>query len=106
MQEGFNGTSDTMVFPLQCHTIEDTGKCIDKEVACINATTFPMRIIYENEICNINRNPADFTIPEEGNEYMISDQDLKFKKMIFSNGKSNLINVDGQKREFQSFLLL
>ncbi|KAI7995998.1 Protein EMBRYONIC FLOWER 1 [Camellia lanceoleosa] len=85
MQKGFNGTSDTMVFPLQCHTIENARKCIDMEAGCMNATIFPMRIIFDNEICSINRNPADFIIPEEGNEYMISDQDLKFKNKISSS---------------------
>ncbi|KAK7410367.1 hypothetical protein VNO78_01097 [Psophocarpus tetragonolobus] len=41
----------------------------------------PYKIISGNT-CMVNRNPADLTIPETGNIYMIRGEDLKFEKII------------------------
>ncbi|KAK7351477.1 hypothetical protein VNO77_10974 [Canavalia gladiata] len=42
-------------------------------------TSVPVKVIPGNS-CMVNRNPADFTIPETGNIYMIRGEDLKFEK--------------------------
>ncbi|XP_029127804.1 protein EMBRYONIC FLOWER 1 [Cajanus cajan] len=44
----------------------------------------PYKIISGNS-CMVNRNPADLTIPETGNIYMIRGEDLKFEKSIPKN---------------------
>ncbi|CAJ1973875.1 unnamed protein product [Sphenostylis stenocarpa] len=44
-------------------------------------TPLPCKIISGNT-CMVNRNPADLTIPETGNIYMIRGEDLKFEKSI------------------------
>ncbi|XP_042031866.1 uncharacterized protein LOC121778559 isoform X2 [Salvia splendens] len=50
--------------------------------------------------CTLNRNPADFSFPQVGNEFTISAKDLRPRKK--RNGlkeKSRLGNVDGRKRQ-------
>ncbi|XP_027355164.1 protein EMBRYONIC FLOWER 1 [Abrus precatorius] len=47
-------------------------------------TSMPLKIISGNS-CMVNRNPADFTIPETGNIYMIRGEDLKFEKSTLKN---------------------
>ncbi|KAK7311790.1 hypothetical protein RJT34_10148 [Clitoria ternatea] len=51
------------------------------EVNGTHETTMPFKIIPGNS-CMVNRNPADFTILETGNIYMIRGEDLKFEKSI------------------------
>ncbi|KAJ1396407.1 hypothetical protein SESBI_32626 [Sesbania bispinosa] len=51
------------------------------EVHGTRETPVPFKIISGNS-CMLNRNPADFTIPETGNIYMIRGEDLKFEKSI------------------------
>lgn len=55
---------------------------------------------YVPEICTINRNPAEFTIPEAGNEYMIESEDRRFMIVSPSGDKPLRVmaNVDGHKR--------
>uniref|UniRef100_A0A5B6ZV77 Uncharacterized protein n=1 Tax=Davidia involucrata TaxID=16924 RepID=A0A5B6ZV77_DAVIN len=98
-QKGFLGASDSVRFPLQCRTIEDSTKHIDLEARGVNGTIWSMKSISKIDICSVNRNPADFSIPEAGNKYMISGEHLKFGKKIASKDRSGLINVDGRKRQ-------
>ncbi|CAL0305655.1 unnamed protein product [Lupinus luteus] len=44
-------------------------------------TMLPVRVTLGSS-CMVNRNPADFTMPETGNVYMINGEDLKFEKII------------------------
>ncbi|KAL6957398.1 hypothetical protein U1Q18_021759 [Sarracenia purpurea var. burkii] len=101
-KKGISGASDnTMMFPMQRHIIiqdSNSTKWIDSEANFMDGTVFPTRMISKNEICSLNRNPADFSIPEAGNVYMISGKDLKFVKKISSKGESGLVNMDGRKR--------
>ncbi|TKY74568.1 EMBRYONIC FLOWER 1 [Spatholobus suberectus] len=54
------------------------------EVNGNHETSVPYKIIPGNS-CMVNRNPADLTIPETGNIYMIRGEDLKFEKSIPKN---------------------
>ncbi|XP_019414227.1 PREDICTED: protein EMBRYONIC FLOWER 1-like [Lupinus angustifolius] len=51
------------------------------EVRGTHETLLPVRVNLGNP-CMLNRNPADFTMPETGNAYMINGEDLKFEKSI------------------------
>ncbi|CAL0319235.1 unnamed protein product [Lupinus luteus] len=51
------------------------------EVRGTHETFLPVRANLGNS-CTVNRNPADFTMPETGNAYMINGEDLKFEKSI------------------------
>ncbi|XP_019415568.1 PREDICTED: protein EMBRYONIC FLOWER 1-like isoform X2 [Lupinus angustifolius] len=44
-------------------------------------TVLPVRVTLGSS-CMVNKNPADFTMPETGNVYMINGVDLKFEKII------------------------
>ncbi|CAL8992112.1 unnamed protein product [Prunus brigantina] len=46
-----------------------------------NGTMKPLNIS-KSSFCSLNRNPADFNMPEVGNGYMIRGEDLKFGKRI------------------------
>ncbi|GER32523.1 protein EMBRYONIC FLOWER 1 [Striga asiatica] len=50
------------------------------------------------EICTLNRNPADFSIPDSKNVFMISAKDLKPKKRISSKDRARPVNFDGPKK--------
>ncbi|KAK7282995.1 hypothetical protein RIF29_12169 [Crotalaria pallida] len=51
------------------------------EVRGTHETLLPVTVTLGNS-CMVNRNPADFTIPETGNTYMINGENLKFEKSI------------------------
>ncbi|XP_019413166.1 PREDICTED: protein EMBRYONIC FLOWER 1-like isoform X1 [Lupinus angustifolius] len=51
------------------------------EVPGTHETLLPVRVTLGN-ICMVNRNPADFTMPEAGNLYMLNGEDLKFEKRL------------------------
>ncbi|XVF35464.1 hypothetical protein REPUB_Repub18cG0148200 [Reevesia pubescens] len=89
------GNSDFMMFPLQLHAIESATKQ-KQEARTMSGTLFHPKSGSGNEICCINRNPADFTVPEAGNMYMIGGEDLKFGREAPSSG---LIKLAGQKRQ-------
>ncbi|KAM7257943.1 hypothetical protein ACFE04_013684 [Oxalis oulophora] len=51
----------------------------------LNTQQFPaQRDPYRQKLekCALNRNPADFSIPEAGNDYMIAGEDLKFDYLM------------------------
>ncbi|XP_048133334.1 protein EMBRYONIC FLOWER 1 isoform X2 [Rhodamnia argentea] len=62
-------------------------------------TTWPPRCSSKPGICTINRNPADFSMPEAGNIYTIGRNDLKFEKKFRFPQKSGLANLDGLKEK-------
>ncbi|CAJ2643275.1 unnamed protein product [Trifolium pratense] len=48
-------------------------------------TSMPPVKITSGISCTVNRNPAEFTVPETGNVYMIRGEDLKFEKSCPKN---------------------
>lgn len=67
------------------------------EVNGNHETSVPYKTISGNS-CMVNRNPADLTIPETGNIYMIRGEDLKFEKGIPKN-RSRLVVPYGYKQQ-------
>ncbi|KAM7276971.1 hypothetical protein ACFE04_018837 [Oxalis oulophora] len=61
-----------------------------------NATAQPPK---SSVLCTINRNPADFSIPEAGNEFMIAGEDLKLRKPMYSENRAGSVRLDGAKRK-------
>ncbi|KAK1375822.1 hypothetical protein POM88_032015 [Heracleum sosnowskyi] len=92
-QKGILGASVDVVFPLQPKALKITengmGSCQ------MHGTIRPLRDISKEEGCSVNQNPADFTIPDAGNKYMIRGGDLKFSKDYFV---SRVGGFDGQRR--------
>lgn len=98
MQKIFVGTSDPAVFPLTFHEIENATK--HKLESCnTTSTVLPPKSSSKTEICSVNRNPADFSMPEDENIYMIRGEDLKYRKSVFSENRPGLIKLDGRKRQ-------
>ncbi|KAL2543564.1 protein EMBRYONIC FLOWER 1-like [Forsythia ovata] len=81
-------------FPRQSHGDEST----DFEAPSDLLTPPPLRNRSEVEVCTINLNPADFSIPDAQNEYTISSKDLEFRKRNASKERSRSGEVDRQKR--------
>ncbi|KAI3468226.1 hypothetical protein Pfo_024889 [Paulownia fortunei] len=50
-------------------------------------------------VCTLNRNPADFSIPDARNKFTLSAKDLKPRKRNASKEKSRSVNVEGRKRQ-------
>lgn len=84
VQKRFLAASDSTVSTLPYHRME-------------NSTLHPKNTCV-SEICSINMNPADFCMPKKGSIYMIRGEDLKFGKVIPSQSRPGLINLDGRKR--------
>ncbi|KAF2286967.1 hypothetical protein GH714_036393 [Hevea brasiliensis] len=98
MQTMFFGASDSMVSPLQVCRLENLTK---HKVKAPSGTqpVHPNKSSSETGVCSVNRNPADFTVPESGNLYMISGEDLKFGKLVpLSNGNGSTKLVGRKKR--------
>ncbi|KAB2072613.1 hypothetical protein ES319_A07G028300v1 [Gossypium barbadense] len=90
------GTSDFTMFPMTLHPKESATKQKHKARTMIG-TLFHPKSGSESGICLINRNPADFTVPEAGNMYMIGGEDLKFgREKAPSSGLRKLV---GHKHE-------
>lgn len=97
-QNIFVGTSDSVVFPLTFHEMENATK--HKLESCNTpSTVLPPQSSSKTEICSVNRNPADFSMPEDENIYMIRGEDLKYRKSVFSESRPGLIKLDGRKRQ-------
>ncbi|PPD83150.1 hypothetical protein GOBAR_DD19919 [Gossypium barbadense] len=90
------GTSDFTMFPMTLHPKESATKQKHK-ARTMSGTLFHPKSGSEYGICLINRNPADFTVPEAGNMYMIGGEDLKFgREKAPSSGLGKLV---GHKHE-------
>ncbi|XP_010541262.1 PREDICTED: protein EMBRYONIC FLOWER 1-like [Tarenaya hassleriana] len=87
------GASDSMMLPLKFHTTDYAKKTKAKTQSC-NASALPPKSNSGPIMCSMNRNPADFTIPEPGNIYMIKGEDLKFRKRGSSKKKPSLSKQD------------
>ncbi|KAL5783274.1 hypothetical protein ACOSP7_008303 [Xanthoceras sorbifolium] len=98
MTNMFLGASDSMVLPLQPYVMENATK--HKLEALNNTSTlWPLKRNSKTEICTVNRNPADFSMP--GDDYMIRGEDLKFRKPRFSENGSGLVKLERHKQKRQ-----
>lgn len=95
MQKGLLGASGSMILPLQLHTTENITE-LKLDTPPINGTFRPPKSSSESSICCTNRNPADFTMPDAGSEYMIRGEDLKFRKLRKRHG---LVSADQRKQQ-------
>ncbi|KAL0447452.1 UNVERIFIED_CONTAM: protein EMBRYONIC FLOWER 1 [Sesamum latifolium] len=64
-----------------------------------NLVTRPSRGSLSLGVCTLNRNPADFSIPDARNEFTISAKDLKSRRRNALKERSRLVNMEGQKRQ-------
>ncbi|KAF7830125.1 protein EMBRYONIC FLOWER 1 [Senna tora] len=82
--------------------------CLEKETslqhqlevhdAC--GTLMAVKNSSESNTCSINRNPADFTMPETGNVYMIKGEDLKFESSSISRDSPYMLALhSGRQRK-------
>lgn len=97
IQRGFLDASGPMMYPLQYLRVEDSTPKL--EIHHSNGTCWPPKSSSESTHCCINRNPADFSMPEAGNVYMIKGEDLKFSKVIPFEKRPSLIYVEQHKRK-------
>ncbi|KAJ4953234.1 hypothetical protein NE237_030066 [Protea cynaroides] len=91
--------SNSTKFPKKSQTEKGSTKRVQLKVGGRDETASPVERISGIGSCTLNRNPADFTVPEYGNVYMIGAADLKYKKKIPSRERGGLINIDGHKRQ-------
>lgn len=88
MQKGLVNAPNSAAFVLAHHTERNSRKC--KLVAHTRIRQNQKRS-FETEICSLNKNPAEFSLPEAGNIYMIGAEDFNFGRTLHSKNKSSTI---------------
>ncbi|KAL0728283.1 hypothetical protein Bca4012_024376 [Brassica carinata] len=88
------GASDSMKLPLKFHVIDKEKKQNRKAESLSNASTWPLKNSCGPIVCSVSRNPADFTIAEPGNVYMLTGESLKVRKRAIYKKKSSLSKED------------
>ncbi|KAG4909123.1 hypothetical protein JHK87_055239 [Glycine soja] len=94
-----NSTLQNKVSKQICWPRNETETSLQRklEVNGNHETPVPYKIISGNT-CMVNRNPADLTIPETGNIYMIRGEDLKFEKNFPKTGLASPFHMDQSSR--------
>ncbi|CAN8299276.1 unnamed protein product [Cochlearia groenlandica] len=92
------GASNSMMLPLKFHMADKEKKQKRKAVNNGNTSALPFKNRFETLVCSVNRNPADFTIPEPGNVYMITGENLKVRKCAAFKKKPRLCKQDSVKQ--------
>ncbi|XP_065849366.1 protein EMBRYONIC FLOWER 1 [Euphorbia lathyris] len=92
------GGSDPVMFPLQ---YSGMGNSTKNKLEAPNGTQpgRPPKSSSDTGICSVNRNPADFSVPEAGNLYMIAGKDLKFRRVVPLGNGYGSTRWNGQKRQ-------
>ncbi|KFK27824.1 embryonic flower 1 [Arabis alpina] len=98
------GASDSMMLPLKFHMTDNAKKHKTKKAQNNNAVSaWPPKNSFGPVICIVNRNPADFTIPDApGNIYMTKGEDLKVKRPAGFRKKPSLCKQDVLKQNEKS----
>ncbi|XP_008783264.1 protein EMBRYONIC FLOWER 1-like [Phoenix dactylifera] len=63
------------------------------------AAVQPLNNRCEKEICLINRNPADFTVVDENNEYMIESDNIWPRPTTPTVNPQSIVHPNGQRRQ-------
>ncbi|KAH0895601.1 hypothetical protein HID58_045169, partial [Brassica napus] len=92
------GASDSMKLPLKFHVMGKEKKQNRKAESCGEASAWPPRNSCGTIVCSVSRNPADFTIPEPGNVYMLTGESLKVRKRATYKKKTSLSKQDALKQ--------
>ncbi|KAK4783669.1 hypothetical protein SAY86_008043 [Trapa natans] len=93
----FIGLSTSAVFPPKCHSMDKS----EENLRSTAGSVWPLRQSSDTMgICTVNRNPAEFSIPEVGNMYTIRGSDLKIGKRARAKELSitTTIDLDRPKR--------
>ncbi|KAF8034855.1 hypothetical protein BT93_C1010 [Corymbia citriodora subsp. variegata] len=98
----FLATPNNAAFPLHLNA-ESSGKDIS-ERQDRHGTPHPSHKDSEVQICMVNKNPAEFTMPEPGNRYMIGRSDLKFEKRYLFRNSPGKIKFDCNHQRSKSSL--
>uniref|UniRef100_A0A2P2P3E4 Uncharacterized protein n=1 Tax=Rhizophora mucronata TaxID=61149 RepID=A0A2P2P3E4_RHIMU len=98
MQTIFFGTPEPRMSPLHFGGL-DNSKNHKIQAPSTSGTVKPRKTRPESQICSLNRNPADFSIPDDKNEYMIKGEDLKIREGILAANGSRLVCLDVHKRQ-------
>lgn len=96
-QKGVVNASNSEVFMLPHHMERNSEEC---KLVAHTRTVHNQKRTSETEICSVNKNPADFSLPEAGNIYMIGAEDFNFGRTLLSKNRSCSIYFnDGYKRQ-------
>ncbi|XP_023523977.1 protein EMBRYONIC FLOWER 1-like [Cucurbita pepo subsp. pepo] len=98
LQRKSGGPSSSLVSMSGYYRVENPGQCIIERHGTKRMLEHS-KVSSEFGICSINKNPAEFSLPEAGNVYMIGAEDLHFSKGISPKKISSLNNMDGRKRK-------
>lgn len=99
LQKKPGGPSSSLVSMSGYHRVENPGQCMIERHGTKRMVEQYLKVSSELGICSINKNPAEFSIPEAGNLYMIGAEDLQISKRISPEKISGLNIMDGRKRK-------
>lgn len=83
LKKGLSSASDSMILPVEPNMAKNV--VIHAEVKKKAGVVWPVKGGYRSEICSVNRNPADFSIPGTGSKFMRSGRSECSRK-----GKANV----------------
>lgn len=96
IEKGLVNASNSEVFIL-AHHIERNSE--ERKLAAHTRTLQNEKSASETEICSVNKNPADFSLPEAGNIYMIGAEDFNFGRVLFSKNRSSSIYFNDRYKQ-------
>lgn len=96
IQKGVVCASNSEVLEL-AHHMERNSE--ESELIGRTKTLQDQKSTFETKICSVNKNPADFSLPEAGNIYMIGAEDFSFGRALHSKNRQSSMNFNGFKRQ-------
>lgn len=94
-QKRNQGTSSSRVLPQQDR---NTSKFLDLE-GHTTARAVPVKSNSETFICSLNQNPADFSVPEEGNPYTRTIKDTRIVKKNSTREGSHNVDLNNKRKQ-------
>lgn len=96
-QKRNQGTSSSRVLPQQDR---NTSKFFDLEGhTTAEAVAVPVKSNCESLVCSLNENPADFSIPEEGNPFTRTIKDTRISKKSSSRERSHNVDLNNKRKQ-------
>lgn len=95
-QKRNQGTSSSRVLPQQDRY---ASKLFDLEGHHSTARAVPVKNNCESYICSLNRNPAEFSVPEEGNPFTRTIKDPRMGKKSSSRERSHNVDLNNKRKQ-------
>ena len=100
IEKGLVNASNSEAFALAHHMKRNSEEC---KLVAPTQTLQNEKSTSETEICRVNKNPADFSLPEAGNIYMIGAEEFNFGRTFLPKNRSGSICFNNRYKQ-QTFI--